>query len=277
MAVTPTHQLTDKQLRFSYWYVSHKLKLRRYLIIFLIVLSCALWLYAGWLGVFYIIGIPAEQTMINRLVTTGAYIQPQIEALKPSPLQIGEVKVLGGENSRYDFISQIRNPNAQWLATFDYQFADSQNQAAIKHGFIPPGEEKYLLDLGHDEAQGKLVISNLQWQKFSNSDYVKNDKYRFTISDDRFIAGAQAGEPNRLVFNISNDSAYNYWQVGIQAFLYSGGNESAVNYIAITQLKAGEKRPVEIDWNYQLPHIDSYEIIPELNIFDNSNIMPVGQ
>lgn len=277
MAEVPSHQFSDKELKFSYWYVTNKLILKRYLIIFLSLLSLSLWGFVIYALVFYIIDYPTEQYLLQRLMTTPAAAQAALEALKPAPLQIGDLEAVGGEDARYDFISSISNPNKNWLATFNYRFIDAQNKMQLKKGFVLPLEQKYLFDLGHESSDGRLEITDLSWQKVFNTEYVKNDKYRFVISDEQFIAGLQAGDPNRLVFKLSNDSAYNYWEVGIQAYLYSGGNLASINYITLNQVRAGEQRDVEIDWNYRLPRIDSFEIMPELNVFDKNNIMPIGQ
>lgn len=277
MVEVPSHQFSDKELKFSYWYITNKLILRRYLIIFLSLLSLSLWGFVVYSLVFYVIDLPTEQYLLGRLMTTPAASQAALEALKPLPLQIGELEAIGGENNRYDFISSLANPNKNWLATFNYRFVDSESDPQPKRGFILPLEQKYLFDLGHENSDGRLEISDLSWQKVFNAEYAKDDKYRFTISDEQFIAGQQAGDPNRLVFKLSNDSAYGYWGVGVQAYLYSGGNLASINYITLSQVRAGEQRTVEIDWNYKLPRIDSFEIIPELNVFDQDNVMPAGQ
>ena len=57
-------------------------------------------------------------------------------------------------------------------------------------------------------------------------------------------------------------------------FLYSGGNIVSADYLVLEQLKSGEKRLVAFNWSGKLPRLSKIEIIPEVNVFDESNIMP---
>jgi hypothetical protein len=105
---------------------------------------------------------------------------------------------------------------------------------------------------------------------------VINARLRFEVADEQLYPGTVAGEPNRVVFKMSNNSAFGFWNVGAQVFLYSAGSLVSINYIDIKQFRAGETRQIEVDWNYRLPSIDSIEVRPELNAFDEGNIMKPG-
>ena len=276
MVEAPTHNLTDKQLKLSYWYISHKLKIRRYTTIFLIVAAAVFWLLFGWQMADFIVNYNQDQYNIGRMLFTASPYADLLDQAKPQNLSISDTQTFSEENGRYDFLADITNPNNSWLVTFDYRFSDGEKPSAYKQGFIMPGEEKYLMDLGHDDNASKLEIINLRWKRVSKVESIINDRLRFEVSEEKLYAGTAAGEPNRVVFKMANHSAFSFWSVGAQVFLYSAGGLVSVNYIDVKQFRAGETRQVEVDWNYRLPGIDSIEVRPELNAFDEKNIMKPG-
>jgi len=273
----PTHSLTDRQLKLSYWYITHKLAIRKWLKIFLIMTAILLWAYVLWQLIFFIKDYNAEQNNLRQLIVGANPALENIDSQKPQAPTLSEIHVLGGENGRYDFVAQITNSNKSWLLTFDYKFSDgSAASSTFKKGFVLPGEQKFLMDLGRDNSDSQLEIANQKWQKIQNPEVIINQRLRLEIIDQKFQRAVKAGEPNRAQFTINNLSAYGYWEVGSQVFLYSGGNLIAVNYLTLTQLKAGESREVEVFWNYPLRGVDEVVVIPDLNVFDADNIMPPG-
>jgi len=276
MVEAPTHNLTDRQLKLSYWYISHKLKIRRYLTIFLIISGVLLWLLFGWQIADFVINYNSDQYKISQLLFTGSPYLELLNSQRPQELILSDSRSFAEENGRYDFLELVKNPNSGWLLTFDYRFSDGENESSYKHSFAMPGEEKYLMDLGHDSNASKLEITNQSWERVNKVESIINARLRFDVADEKLYAGVAAGEPNRVVFKISNNSAFSFWNVGAQVFLYSAGELVSINYIDVKQFRAGETRQVEVDWNYRLPGIDSIEVKPELNAFDDSNIMKPG-
>jgi len=276
MVEAPTHNLTDKQLKWSYWYISNKLKIRRYTTLAALALAVLFWLLFGWQSAGFIMNYNNDQYLINKLLFTGSPYADWLQQARPQGLALSDTQTFLEENGRYDFLASIKNPNSNWLATFDYRFSDGNQAGTYKRGFVMPGEEKYLLDLGHDEGASKLEIANQRWQRVKMSQQIMNTRLLFEVADEKLYAGTAAGEPNRVVFLMSNNSAFGFWNVGAQVLLYSGGQLVSLNYIDIKQFRAGERRQVEVDWNYGLPAIDSIQVIPEVNVFDDGNIMKPG-
>lgn len=276
MVEAPTHNLTDKQLKWSYWYISNKLKIRRYVTIFSLLAAVLFWLLFGWQMADFIANYNFDQYRIGQMLFTSSPYQGLLDSLRPQELIISDTETFMEENSRYDFLISARNPNNDWLVTFDYRFSDGENASAYKQGFIMPGEEKYLMDLGHESGASKLEITNQYWKRVVAVESIINARLRFEVADEKLYPGTVAGEPNRVVFKMSNNSAFSFWNVGAQVFLYSAGSLVSINYIDIKQFRAGETRQIEVDWNYRLPGIDSIEVRPDLNVFDENNIMKPG-
>lgn len=276
MVEAPSHNLTDKQLKWSYWYVSHKLRIRRNTSIFLAVVVASFWAFFAWQAGDFVVKFNSDQYMIGRLLFTPSPYADLLEKSRPQNMSVSDTQTFMEENGRYDFLALMRNPNNDWLVTFDYRFSEGETQGPYKHSFIMPGEERYLMDLGHNGNASKLEIINQRWARVTKVESIINSRLRFGVADEKLYAGTATGEPNRVVFKMSNDSAFSFWNVGAQVFLYSAGSVVSVNYIDIKQFRAGETRQVEVDWNYRLPSIDSIEVKPELNAFDENNIMKPG-
>lgn len=269
-----TYNLTNRELRLSYWYVTHKLLLRKLLIALLALVCFLLLFFVSWQLAFFGFDYQVEKFQINRLVFGDNLILSSIESGRPTQLQISDPVTISNEDGRNDYFAQISNNNNDWLATFDYEFSNDSDQSRIRKGFILPNERKFLMDLGVEERIFGLNITNVNWQRIAESERIYNERHRLNIANEEFIPGVEAGDPNRLVFDITNDSAFSYWQVGIQAFLYSGGNVSSVNYIILEQFEAGESRHIELNWSNRLPRINGLDIIAEVNVFDEDNIIP---
>ncbi len=272
----PSYNLTDKQLKLSYWYVTHKLVIRQWLVIGFLAVSILLFAYIIWQAVMFTVEYPNEQAMINNLIVGDGQTATALEAKRPANIQISGLQAIANDTGRNDYYFQIHNPNSNWLAEFDYQLVGEKSNTPLKSSFALPNETKYLMDLGVENLGGELRIANLKWQRIDDYENLKNARLNFLIENQNFIAGQKAGDPNRVVFDLQNLSAYSYWEVPITAILSNGGTIEGVNYIVLKQVKSGERQQVEILWQNQLPRIDSIEIIPDLNILDEDNIMPMS-
>lgn len=266
------YNFTDQELRFSYWYITHKLLLRKIFIISLAIAGFLIWFYVIWQLAFFGVYYQIEKYATNNLIFKDNANLLVISSLSPIALSVSSLMILPGESGLNDYLSEVANNNRNWLATFDYQFIDG-GKTYTQKGFVLPLEKKFLMDLSVPGNISQLKLTNLKWQRVANPPAVYESRYKFKVDNEDFIASQDSGQPSRLVFDLTNDSPFNYWQVGVQTFLYSGGNLVSVNYLVLEQFKAGEKRPVQLNWTNRLPRITNMEIIPEVNIFDEDNIM----
>jgi len=268
--------LSDTQLKWSYFFVSNKLILRKLLIVLLVLANCGLWGYSVTGFAFWALDYSRLAQQTNDLLYSPSAVLTSIEASKPQALNVSDIQSFGGDGNRYDLMSQVSNPNADWMAEFNYAFVD---HATTTHypGFVLPGERKILLALGQDSSVARLEVSDIKWTKITNFPDYKNNRERFLVENSSYIPAAKAGNPSRAKFSITNQSPYSYWEAGIVVFLYSGSSITAVNYLTIPQFKSGDKRDVELNWTRPLPSVDNMEVVPEINYLDPANIMaPAG-
>ncbi len=277
MAEFPTQKLTNRQLKFSYWYITHKLSLRKKLAIFLVLVSLVSFGYSIWQLIFYFGNYEYDQASINRMINGSSIALGALENSRPSSLNLGSIQAMPQEGSITDFSLTAQNPNPNWLSTFDYQFVKPGVAPQTKSAFVLPGETKDILDASAVGTTAEFKIFNQQWRKISNYDALKNDYFHLTVSNENFSAGQKPGDPNIVTFDLLNDSAYGFWQVGVRAYLLSGGEVVSSNYLTLDQLRASESRNVSMSWNHRLPRIDQINVVPEVNFLDENNIMKIGE
>lgn len=266
------NNLSDKQLKLSYWYITHKLFIRKLAIGFLIVLCSLLFLYVGLYIIFWGLSYEKEQAKLLSLREFPAY---QIENIKPLSLQFSSIRQLNSGSGKNDYLISANNPNPDWLAEFSYRIVSTDNK--WQNAFVLPGESSYLFALGEVGSVKQIETKNLQWRKINNYRRKKSDRYRFEILNKEYVK-APAGEGGAVRFDAVNNSAYSYWETGFLVFLYGASEPFTANYIVLDEFKSGQTRNIEIFWHYDLPTVRKIEIIPVVNFLDENNIMdPEGE
>jgi hypothetical protein len=282
----PPTDFTEGQLQFAGWYVYHKILLKKILIGFLILLSVIFWGY-GLYGLvnYYFIEGPAFNAAINSLTKSINYSTINT-AIQPKNLLFGTTTIFSSGAGRYDFAAQVSNQNSNWRAEFTYDFLVDGVARPERNSFILPGDQKYLFDLGVDEAnkphQVLLEVKNLAWRRINPHDIPdyaawRDARLNFVVQNVKFSPAAIQGaiSISRASFDVTNNSAFSFWDVGFAIFLYRGSSIAAVNYITLEEFRSGQNRPVEVSWFEPLSSITQVKVVPEVDIFNPSVFMPV--
>ena len=277
---------TEGQLKVASWYVSHKILLKKIFIGFLISL-CAIFWGIGLYGLinYYFIEGPAFNLAMREL-SRGVDYSAINSAIQPKGIEIGTTTIFSSGKGRYDFSGKIFNSALNWRAEFTYNFLVDGVARPEKSGFILPGEEKYVFDLGVSAPtkprQAVLEIKNLKWQRIDAheiSDYAawQDDRLNFLITDVKFTPAAVAESIpiSRASFTVRNATAFSFWDVGFEIFLYRGSSIASINYVTLEEFRSGQNRLVEVSWFETLPSITQVKVVPEVNIFDPKVFMPV--
>ena len=282
----PPTDFTESQLKVASWYVSHKILLKKIFIGFLISLCAIFWGFGlyGLINYYFIEGPSFNLAM--RELSRGIDYSAINSALQPKGVEIGATTIFSSGKGRYDFVGKIFNSSANWRAEFTYDFLVDGVARPEKNGFVLPGEEKYIFDLGVSaEAKPRsatLEIKNLKWKRIDAHeipDYAawQGDRLNFPVTDLKFTPAA-VGENipiSRASFIARNATAFGFWDVGFAIFLYRGSSVASVNYVTLEEFRSGQNRPVEVSWFETLPSITQVKVVPEVNIFDPRVFMPV--
>jgi len=282
-------QLTEDKLKWGYWWVTHKVQVRRAFTIFLAVIDFALVGYAGFGFVDWFFGTgELERRQMAVMATKAIDYDYFREHFKPADMKVETAISLTSGEKTYDFIARASNPNPHWWVEFDYRFESSSGETQTQRGYLLPGEQRWLNALGvkSDVRPGspKIVIENVAWRRVdfhkTRPDYAtwSAQRLNFLIDDVEFVPPSpqDAIAVNRARFTVTNDSGFGYFKVGFFVTLSSGSRIVGVNRVVISDLRPGEKREVEASWFSDLPGVGKVDVKPEVNIFDDKNYIPPG-
>lgn len=274
-------KLSEQELKLSYWFLSHKMLLKKILMGVIIGIGGIFWLYA-------LVGL------VDWAIVTGPKERANLKTIlqiKTSPAALAEAaakniiftdaEIFSSGVGRYDLVAKALNPNDKWWAEFDYQFMGEGLTDGVKKGFILPGESKYIVNLGVElpfrPRNARLAIQNLKYHRVNPHDIMDYGKWRdehfnVSIGNKAFNSNLSQGNKNisTLSFTAKNNTAYSFWSVGFYGLLYRGEQLVSINYLAAENFTAGESRDLQMQFYEGLPSITKYDVVPEMNIFDAS-------
>lgn len=265
------HGVSKKQLKFSYWFLTHK-KLLVKIGIGLLILWCVITLGYSIFGlVSWGIEVPKERRMLARLTVNPIDFIGFQQKHQPQSLIITQPQIIYIGNQKYDFIAQVKNPNKdRGVINLSYQFVSGDFSTPQSSIIIPPEQTVFLLSLGN-KSEKKLTVSELKineikWEGLWKR--IKVEEVEITTTQPKFQTGG--GSRSWVSFSATNDSLKNIWEVTWQTVLYSGKRIVAVNQITSEQFLTGETREIEISWFERLPKITQIDLVPIVNIYDPS-------
>ncbi len=283
-------QLSEKKLNMGFWWVTHKIQVRRLASVALAVFSVVTLGYGafGFADWFFGSGV-VERQQIGMLTTSQTDFAGIRAKNAPQDLQPGESTALPAGDRTYDISARITNPNARWWADFDYHFTASSVTTPVQHGYVLPGDYSYLSALGtkSDATPDSLalVIDRQTWhrvdQHVTMPDYESWATARLRLSMDQPVfvppSAADAVAVSRVRFHVTNDTGFGYYKVGFFVAVQSGGRVVGVNHVTISELRPGETREVDASWFADLPSATTIEVKPEVNIFDDRIYIAPGK
>lgn len=276
--------LSATQFKWAYYVTTHAVFFRALGIGLLVALDAAMVAYALLGFGSYLLGGQTKDELALRAILARlqkSTVQQSINATA-QPLVIGDAVVFPGSGERYDFVADVENPNDSWYALVTYQF-DVVGAASTptRTLYVLPKEKKYFTALGvkrpGETVNGAtLNILNIAWRRINPHDYPNPQEFlaarnKFTITDATFTPGGGAADStgSQIKFIITNDSAYNYWQVPVQIALFQSGNLVGVEETNLQELKTGENRAVELRTFTQDLIAEEVNVIPSVDVFDH--------
>lgn len=278
-------QASNFKIKVSYWYVSNKLKLRRVLTGFLILLNIGFFGFsiftAGKILIFDDRTYQANvQSLSQDLVDYGAFR----EANKPKPLQVVSFSAVSLGDGRFDYVALVKNPNSTHIATkATFELRSGGAVLAEKEGFVYPEEEKYVMVFG-EELSGAtnpvMSIKDVSWKRIQNYHEFFDPRLQFEVDNIDFKNARDAGLKgslaiSTLTFDVTNNSAFSYWNAGLNIVLKGGSRIVGANYILLDSFKSGETRNVEVRFYEKIPSVSNVEVLVEVDLLDDASYIPV--
>lgn len=277
--------MNDRRLKLSYWYITHKLLLRRLLIGFLIAISIGMYSYAifGAVQELFVYDRQYRELLANLPNDPSDYEYIR-QVRGPQPVEVVGLSTIPATDNRYDFVATVQNPNDNWtVLSMRIRLISNGQVVKEREAFVLPAEQKIIGFYGVSNvspSSAQVIVDNYQWHRYNEYDASLDPRLNFTVSNVEYDPVVEAGFSGKLPvsvlrFTITNDTAYSYWNVGVTMSVQSGSQVLAANYIALEQFRSGESRDVEIFWYENLPSGQSIRITPEVNVFDEASYMPV--
>jgi len=278
---SPYHELSDDKLKKGYWFVTHKLFLKRlgYFVSFFLVSVLIL------INVYRIINYYSSERQQYEYELQELYSQQinfeRLNSIRaPQNLQIGEIKIIDSGRQTgdkdYDLIAGLQNPNEKFKITFDYQFSANGKPLNKYSSFILPGQKKFLFDF-KSNTRGtesiKITLNNLRYHRISPrtaEDPVNftNEHLIFDIQDVKLTEIETKNSFSKITFDLINNSAYNYWEPGINIVLYKNKKIIGADYLFIKEFHSGETEQLSVNWYEYVPSSVKISVLADIDIFD---------
>lgn len=280
------NDLSEDQLKWGYWFVTHKLQLRRILVIFLIVFSGLNIGYSIYNIVLDVMN-GAERTRMLVELSSPSLNPAVTKAQSPKTLGVGNVQILVPQG-RYDFIGTVSNSNKDFAARFSYRFVAGNVATAPETQFIMPGEQKFVVKLGvmsETRPSGAVLeITGVTWQRIDRHVYPDwqtyvTDHMNLPITDISYVPQIKLeGGKNaigRTSFNIKNNTGYGYYGLRTLVLMYRGPAIVGVNSTVFSTLMPNQTASGEVTWYEDYGAVTQIKVLPEIDILKDTSFIRI--
>lgn len=262
-----------KRMNFGLWLSESRPSINKIITVILIIISVGFFAYSLYsLGVYLKAGDPNLEINDDNLIL----IKNEIK-----PLVFSEISVLPN-NLKNDLAILVSNENPRFYAKFDYCFKRGEVEIECGTSFILPGQKKHIIAFANDaylgEGDYQFSVSKISWNRISREilDYPAYHKERldFLIDDLSFKAAAGSLSSNidlnALEFSVINNTAFSYHQVPLNILIYSEQKLIGVNRQVLEKFRTAQERKVNLNWPGDLRGANRVEVIPVIDIFNES-------
>lgn len=266
--------------KFSLWWVEHRAFLRKIGYWIFAAVDSAILLFVFWtLFDTFVMSYGNETRAVAEMVAYGQQdLRSYTVAKSADPILQEDVRVFPIGNSRYDFYTELSNPNDDWWVEFRFQFLFDAGETIPEIGFLLPGQQKPVISLAVTSQTpvqtAAFQLSDITWHRVDHhliSDYQtwREDRLRIEINDAIF------SKETGTTFTVLNDTAFSYFDPVFYVILKRGASVVGVSRATVVSLNAGESQEIALKWFGTLPSVSLVEVIPDINIFNPESYKPV--
>ncbi len=271
------------ELKYGMWYITHRVFLYRLAIGSLIGVCGLLVLFNIWKWAVYLIEIP-QSSAVRASLATGINYAAANAHFTAQPLVVDKTLLVPSGTNVYDALSELINPNARFVAEFDYAFLVGGTTTPMQHATLLPGDSGLFRYSPLTSVAGSpsIIFNNIVWKRLSAHDFADVQEYqknrlRFTVSDFVFTPASQEGPGGSSIsFKIKNESAFSYAEPHFMVGLYNGDVlVGALPWQADT-FKSQEEKNVDLRSFVPLLQVTSIQLFPSVNIYSSSVYLQPG-
>ncbi len=271
--------LTDKQLKWGYWWVLHRAAVHRLVVVFLVITSLVLCGYALWQLTDWLTNRKAEEEALRQLVSQTLEVGEYRRTNRPQSLEVGLVTAVPSVHGLYDLVAEIKNKNINWaVAELVFVFT-ADGQTFEGNSFFLPLEEKYVVKLGipfrTKPKQVSVDFKDIKWHRIKNLADFSVPTFNIINQEVESVTPVDSttATSTRLTFDLENSNPFSYWQVGVTVILSKSGSIQAVGQQIISNVSSQSTRRVEFYWPDSQIMADNLIIRPEVNVLDPRVLM----
>lgn len=282
-------EISSRKLVFAEWFVGHRILLRK-IGIGVLIGFCTLTFGFGlfvW-GKYLVYDYWRDRAQLVEQVNLFQNyfnLQPVYGAAN---FRVSNTQVYRSAEDKYDLTAILANPNERWGAKLTYKFLFSGGETEARQTFILPGTQAPVVFFGLSSnafpTNIQLVVENVEWK--SISPHISTEPTTFVLSridftTENFVfsraSQTEGGIPaNRIEFDLTNNSAYNFWEPLFLVELLNGGQ--TVGYIPVTlsQFRSGDVERIDLRSFIQTTNVSEVKLHYLIDIFEEGSYMSPG-
>ena len=278
----------NKELEYSLWWIRNKVLVYRITVFALLGINVLIWSFnIGKWGV-YIFGLGEDKRMEIYSTRFYNYTLSQ-DHFKPKQLQTGTTNAFPGGVGKYDLVTEIQNPNHNFMAIIKYRYFLGVTSTGQFEGIVLAGDRSMLNILGLPEEQVAvgsvaLQIENMGWKRISPHQVKdppawQEERLRFRIKDFTFqnSMATDGLKTNRIAFTLKNESAYAYKTPRFFVGLYSGDALIGVMPLQTEDFRSQEEKNIELRNFSSSLQPTEIKIFPQINLYDPAVYLSPGK
>lgn len=195
---------------------------------------------------------------------------------------ISGVTTLERGTASIDAIALLENQNSDWILTVSSGFSTTDGFKAAQDIVIPPQSKRVVGVFGLDASLSgaQFQVTRVAYQRVSSRDFGDIAKYtkerlQFVFGEEQYISSSGDQNFDKLQVSVTNNSPYNFYDVGVQAIMYSDSQILGFEQVSLSNFISGQTRTLDI---HSLPRgiaPSRVEFIPVVNIFDAKTFLKV--
>ncbi|MBU0706906.1 hypothetical protein KKG41_00865 [Patescibacteria group bacterium] len=271
--------VSDRQLKFSYWFLSNKNRLKRLLLVTLIVINAGLYTRVLLFVIPYISDMEYMNKWPNTMIAS-TIDWPAIHInIAPKEAIVVETEIIKAGPGAYDVVIWLRNPNKKWYANnIDYKVIFAGQKTEARSTYLLPGEKMivYAQDFRStsNDAMNEdvhFLISDTRWEQISNvADY---DLPNFITADTKIQSIDDQATQARVISDITNKSTANLRSVEVIALVWSNDELIAVKSTTLNDFYVNSTRPVDIRFSENILKATEVELYVQSDNLSKSNVI----
>lgn len=272
--------MQHQNLEVASFLVRMKPYLVRMMIVLIIILEILVGVYIFWQGYRVTMEYVSFKNSYQGFFATSANIRSHI--LQGRIPTILGVTTLQRGTAELDAIALLENQNVDWIVTVSSGFSTTEGFKAAQDVVIPPQSKRVVgvFGLAATEAGAQFQVTNVKYERVSVRDTgdiarYTQERMQFVFGEEQYVSSGGDQNFDRLQVSLTNNSPYNFYEVGVQVVMYSDSQILGFEQVSLSQVVSGQTRMLDI---HSLPRgitPSRVEFIPVVNIFDPRTFLKV--